>query len=128
VIARAHRFHGRGSLQRHYKRSQAVRAGAVTLWYIPRTERSGYRLAVVVSRKVSKSAVVRNRIRRRTYEHVRILSSSFANPCDLVIVVYDEKLATLASVRLEGDLRKMLEKAGVFGQPQPQHAIVETKE
>jgi len=126
VIARVNRFHGRGSLQRHYKQSQSVRMGVMTLRYMP--GRSNYRLAVVVSRKVSKSAVVRNRIRRRIYERVRILSSSFIGPYDLTVIVYDEKLATLASLQLEETLHKMFEKAGVITQAKPQHAIVESKE
>jgi ribonuclease P protein component len=126
VIARVHRFHGRGSIQRHYKQSQSVRMGVMTLRYMP--GRSKYRLAVVVSRKVSKSAVVRNRIRRRIYENVRILSSHFTGPYDLAIIVYDEKLATLASLQLAETLRKMFEKAGVITQATPSHAIVESKE
>jgi ribonuclease P protein component len=128
VIARANRFHGRGSLQRHYKQSRSVRAGVMTLRYAVNPGRSSYRLAVVVSRKVSKSAVVRNRIRRRIYERVRILSSLFTKPCDLSVIVYDEKLATLESMKLEKQLREMFQKAGIISSRTPEHDIVESKE
>lgn len=103
MISRKNRFHGRASIQRLYKNGKLVRSGSLSLRYAPNPRRADYRLAVVVSRKVSKSAVVRNRIRRRLYEHVRILSNSLSVPQDMLLVVYDEGIADLPadSVRLE---------------------------
>lgn len=87
----------------------------MALRYLENNRRREYRLAVVVSRKVSKSAVVRNRIRRRLYESVRILSSEFTAPYDLVLVVYDEKLANVPADQLSGEVRKLVQKAGLSG-------------
>lgn len=74
-----------------------------------------YRLAVVVSKKVSKSAVVRNRIRRRIYEIVRLYKAdtNLKWPFDLVISVFDEKTATMAPKELEADVTRLLKKAGL---------------
>lgn len=105
-----------------------VRAQAVSLKFVPNTRRQQYRLAVVVSRKVSKSAVVRNRIRRRLYETVRLLSTSFTGVFDLVLVVYDEKLADVPTQKMTIEINKLCKKAGIISDGQPVHAIVEAKE
>lgn len=128
MISRTNRFHGRASLGRHYKQSKLVRSATMALRYVPNPRRSSYRLAVVVSRKVSKSAVVRNRIRRRIYEDVRILSSGFVSPFDLVIVVYDEKIAQSPAAELLQDIIKLCQKAGVTAVQDQRRAIVEPKE
>jgi ribonuclease P protein component len=80
--------------------------------------------AVLVSRKVSKSAVVRNRIRRRLYEHVRILSTSFSTPHDLALLVYDERIATMDSNKLAAEVIKLCKKAGLTSHSEADHAIV----
>ena len=128
MIGRNNRFHGRSSLQRHYTTSKSVRSGVLALRYVANSRRKTYRLAIVVSRKVSKSAVVRNRIRRRLYESVRILSTNFIAPYDLVLLVYDEKIATMPADQLRVDVEKLCQKAGVTAIGTPGHAIVESKE
>lgn len=124
MIRRSNRFHGRGSIKRLYAQSAAVRTGGLSLRYARSPGRSEYRLAVVVSKKISKSAVVRNRIRRRIYENVRILSSSIAEPYDLIILVYDVNIATIPADSLTADVAKLLKKAHVTSAKPPEHAIV----
>jgi ribonuclease P protein component len=114
VISRKNRFHGRASLSKHYARSKSVRASAMALRFLENDRRREYRLAVVVSKKISKSAVVRNRIRRRLYENVRILSINFIAPYDLVLLVYDERLATMPADQLAQEVRKLAQKAGLI--------------
>ena len=111
MISRAHRFHGRASIQRLYRGGKMVRSADLSLRYTPNPKRENYRLAVVVSKKVSKSAVVRNRIRRRVYEHVRILFGSQPIPYDLLITVFDERVATLPPAELAYELNGLLKKA-----------------
>jgi ribonuclease P protein component len=129
MIGRTNRFHGRAVLQRHYDRSKSVRSGVLALRYAPNERRKTYRLAVVVSRKVSKSAVVRNRIRRRLYENVRILSNQFTAPYDLVLLVYDEKVAAQPPADLSRDIAALCRKASLTTATKtPGRAIVEPKE
>jgi ribonuclease P protein component len=128
MISRTHRFHGRAGLKRLYGNSKTARSGILSLRYAPNGRHTGYRLAIVVSRKVSKSAVVRNRIRRRLYESVRILSGSFTAPHDLILMVYDEKVATMPAAVLATEVTKLCQKAGLSAVLAPKHAIVETKE
>ncbi len=69
-----------------------------------------YRLAVVVSRKVSKSAVRRNRIRRRLYEQVRQSQVEIAGGTDMVITVFDERLADLPPTKLQTAVDDLLQR------------------
>ncbi|MGH7193775.1 MAG: ribonuclease P protein component, partial [Candidatus Saccharimonadales bacterium] len=71
MLGRTHRFHGRKSLNGVYRHGRTARTAAMSLRYSRRASDRPYRVAVVVSRKVSKSAVTRNRIRRRIYAAVR---------------------------------------------------------
>jgi ribonuclease P protein component len=89
-------------------------------------------VAIVVSRKVHKSAVVRNRIRRRLYEIFREQAAYITEPYDLVLVVYSDHVATMDATELRAQVLKQLHGAGVL-QAQPehdrqQHGIVERKE
>jgi ribonuclease P protein component len=71
-------------------------------------KRTDYRVAVVVSKKVNKSAVVRNRIRRRVYEVVR--GYGLATNLDVIITVFDEVVATMPAEQLQKSLRRQLSK------------------
>jgi ribonuclease P protein component len=99
----------------------------LTLRYGQVTKRQSYRLGVVVSRKVSKSAVVRNRIRRRLYERVRILSSIY-QPYDLLISVFDAKVAHIPSAELDQELQKLFQKAKLTSARPTTHGTLENKE
>lgn len=70
-------------------------------------------MAVVVSKKVSKSAVVRNRIRRRVIENIRLLEGQISQPYDLVVTIFDEKVATMPAEELTDVLKNLLRQAGV---------------
>jgi ribonuclease P protein component len=89
-----------------------------------------WRAAVVVSRKVSKSAVVRNRIRRRVFEVVRACSGRIDGSYDLVFNVYAENVATLDADDLRHAITDQLERAAVLkpASVAPDHAIVVPKE
>lgn len=113
MIARTHRFHGRAQIQRVYKGGKLVRSAYVSLRYMENSKADSYRLAVVVSKKVSKKAVVRNRIRRRIYEHVRILFGSQSIPFDFLLTVFDERLATLPADELAQEINKLFKKANL---------------
>lgn len=111
MIGLAHRFHGYNSLRNVYKRGQSIRGPLVSLRFSQRGPTSPYRAAVVVSRKVSKSAVVRNRIRRRIYEVVRHNEAGINPGTDLVFTVFDGKLAEMAAEDLQTAIGGLLQKA-----------------
>lgn len=113
MIGSTHRFHGRASIQRLYKSGKMVRSANLGLRYRP-NPRGTYRVGVVVSRKVSKSAVVRNRIRRRLYEHVRTLFAYSPPAFDLLITVFREDLASLPAAAVTREIESLLRKAKVL--------------
>lgn len=132
MIDNTHRFQGYGSLRFVYQKGQTIRGPFCSLKFISNRRRKTYRAAVVVSRKVHKSAVVRNRIRRRIYEIIRVHEQHIQAPFDLVFIVYNDQLATMPSEELQTTIIEKLAKAGVFlNDPTPieaQRAIVEPKE
>ena len=129
MIPGAHRFHGHASLTQVYARGQVVRGSQVTLKYALNQRRRRYRAAVVVSRKVAKSAVVRNRIRRRVYEVIRLLAPEITQPFDLVFTVFAAQVADMEVSALERLVRGQLQKAGAMSSVTPStRAIVKTKD
>lgn len=111
MIGRAHRFHGYHSLRSVYRHGKTARATALNLRYSRRTSHKPYRVAVVVSRKVHKSAVTRNRIRRRIYEAVRLADSVVPPGTDLVFTVFSDQLADMPAPQLQEQVAGLLEKA-----------------
>lgn len=114
MINRAHRFHGHGSLRYVYQHGQTVRGPLTAMKYATNSRRSRYRLAVVVSKKVSKSAVKRNRIRRRLYEAVRGYQTQIDKPYDIVMTVFHEQVANLPAPELDRLVRAQLRQAGII--------------
>jgi ribonuclease P protein component len=133
MIQRTHRFHGRKSLGLVYRHGQILRGPHMALKYIANQRTAEYRVAVVVSRKVSKSAVVRNRIRRRIYESVRSLEGSIKGSYDLVFLVREAELAKIRAKELHKAVESLLAKADVLpgmdnSAPDEKHDILVAKE
>jgi ribonuclease P protein component len=110
VLRRSNRFHGYNSLRSVYQTGQTVRGSLLSLRYAP-GKRAEFRCAVVVSRKVARSAVVRGRIRRRIFEQVRL--QAIDQPYDLVWTAFSDQLATLPAAELKTLVGEMLAKAGL---------------
>lgn len=128
MISRQHRFHGYGSLRHAYTHGQQVRSPFMALKYVLNTRRQHFRVAVVVSRKVDKSAVARNRLRRRIYEIVRAHHDRVAKPYDLIFTVFSPQLSDLSPEKLEKTVQQLLKQAGVITVSSRHHGIVEEKE
>lgn len=69
-----------------------------------------------MSKKVHKSAVTRNRIRRRLYEAVRRREDEISGAYDMVLTVYHEKVADVPSNELEKIVEKHLDSAGIISE------------
>lgn len=91
-----------------------MRLNQIALKALPNTKRDSYRAAVVVSRKVHKSAVARNRIRRRVYEALRTLESGISKPYDLIFIVYSDEFAVMDYPQLEQTVQLLLKRAGII--------------
>ena len=112
MIARKNRFRGHGSLKFVYQKGRVTRGQFCMIKSCVNPRRTIYRAAVVVSRKVHKSAVVRNRIRRRIYEVIR--QATITKNVDIVCVVFDERLATVPADELSDLITGLLKKADII--------------
>lgn len=97
-----------------YKNGGAVRSRVVTLKYINNPHRSTSRVAVVISKKVLKSAVRRNRVRRRIYEIVRNELPHLQAPTDLVLLVFAGEVLTMPQDELESTIKHLLSSADLY--------------
>jgi ribonuclease P protein component len=114
MISRKHRFHGRNSLRFVYSNGQTIRGPLFAVKSILNPRRSEFRVAVVVSRKVHKSAVARNRIRRRIYEAIRELKAEISQPYDIVITVFHDVILEESPKNLSKQIKKQLKMAGIL--------------
>lgn len=89
MIANKYRFHGHGSLKFLFKNGASTRDKLFGLKYIVNPKRQHPRIAVIVSKKIYKSAVKRNRIRRRIFEVIRVywLAHNHNTNLDIAITV-----------------------------------------
>ena len=71
------------------------------------------RIAVVVSKKVAKSAVERNRIRRRVYEALRLNFEYIPKKTDYIFVVFSKSVAKMPFNELEKLLGELVEESKV---------------
>ena len=92
MIAKQYRFQGQNGLRYVYRRGQSLRTKYARLQFTNNPHRTSYRAAVVVSKKVAKSAPLRNRIRRRIYEAIREYAPQHLSHQDIVLTVYDPSL------------------------------------
>ena len=114
MIIRTHRFHGYGSLRYIYRHGKTVRGPLCSLKYIQNKRRKTYRLSVVVNKKVNRSAVKRNRIRRRMYETVRLTETKINEPYDLVFTIFSDQINDLSPDELNRLVKAQLFQAGVI--------------
>ncbi len=114
MINRSHRFHGHGSLRYVYQQGKTIRGPLMSIKYVENSRRDKYRLAVVVSKKVSKSAVTRNRIRRRLYECSRLVEESISSPFDIVMTVFHEKIAVLPADEVQRMVQAQYRQAKII--------------
>ncbi|MEO6513567.1 MAG: ribonuclease P protein component [Candidatus Saccharimonadales bacterium] len=115
MVSKEHRFHGYNKLTTVYRKGQTSRTSLLSLKYYKNSRRTTYRLAVVVSRKVHKSAVVRNRIRRRIFELYRLNAPQFADQYDMIVTVFSEQIADTPATDLRNMVEKQLQQAGIVG-------------
>ena len=81
MLSQNYRFHSRGGVRYVYQKGKTIRTPVLSLVYAP-NNRDRQRFGVVVSKKVLKSAVGRNRVRRRDYEAIRLELQYLTTPQD----------------------------------------------
>jgi ribonuclease P protein component len=110
MISRTNRFHGYNSLRYVYRHGSVSRGALFAVKAAENSRRKNYRVAVVVSRKVNKSAVARNRIRRRLYEISRELGQNISQPYDIVITVFHDTVLETPYKELTDQLKRQFKE------------------
>jgi len=114
MLAFKNRFHGHGSLRYVYTHGKSIRSRLVTLKYSRHPKRSQPRVAVVISKKVLKSAVGRNRSRRRVYEIVRQELPLIESNSDIVFIIFSSEILSLSHEELVGIIKQQLLEADLY--------------
>lgn len=101
MVSKKHRFSGQNGVRYLFKKGHTVRGQLFSTRYLLNTRTTDYRAAVVVSKKVTKSAPKRNRIRRRMYEIVRLNAPKYLQNHDIAFIVFSDKLSNMPHQELE---------------------------
>lgn len=114
MLAYKYRFHGHGSLRYVYTHGQSVRSRLVTLKYTFHPKRKNPRISIVISKKVIKGAVGRNRVRRRLYEVMRHELPHLKTNADIVLIVFSGDVLAMPAPELVQNVRQLLRDAQVY--------------
>ena len=112
MLKSSYRFHSRGGVKHTYRDGKTIRRPSLSLVFAD-NDRGKTRFAVVVSKKILRSAVGRNRIRRRIYEAIRLDFDKFKQPRDYIFFVNDRNLKTLPFEDLRKLVRSLMEESMV---------------
>jgi len=112
MISRKYRFHGYGSLNYLYRHGQTARSKMMAVRFVPNAHRDLPRFAIVISKKVHKSAAKRNKIRRRIYEVIRLSIQPNSPTIDMAITVYSPDVIDLSNAKLKKQVHELLTAAG----------------
>ena len=114
MLSHRNRFHGHGSLRYLYRHGKSARGRYIALKYSENERRVHSRFAVVVSKKIYKSAVKRNRIRRRIYEIIRLHKDDITPSYDVALTVLDPEVLVLPPQELKQSILSLLEKEAIL--------------
>ena len=113
MLSKKYRFHSRGGVRYTYQNGKTIRESKISLVFA-NNSRNRQRFAVVISKKVLKSAVGRNRIRRRAYEAIRAELPSIQKPVDCIFIIYSKDLLDIDFKELRHLIHNLLLEAGII--------------
>ncbi len=112
MLSKRYRFHSRGGVRYTYQNGKTIRGSRISLVFAENT-RNKQRFAVVVSKKVMKSAVGRNRIRRRVYEAIRLQLGKITKPVDCIFIIYNKEVMEMEFKELQNLVADLLKEAKI---------------
>lgn len=112
MLNKKYRFHSRGGVRYVYQKGKTIRKTKMSLVFVP-NDRGFTRVAVVVSKKVEKTAVGRNRIRRRVYETIRKNFEYLPKKNDYIFVVFSKDIMSIPYSELEKLLGELVSETKV---------------
>ena len=113
MLSHLYRFHGHRSLRYLYQHGERHQTKTLTLRYSKNNRRVHSRYAVIISKKVLKSAVKRNRLRRRIYEIIRTHQDSLPKGYDVAISVFGAELLEAPHADLTRQIEQLFRQSGL---------------
>ena len=113
MLSKKYRFHSRGGVRYVYQKGKTIRTPKMSLVFCDNS-RGFTRIAVVISKKVIKTAVGRNRVRRRIYECLRKNFEDIPKERDYIFVVYNKDVKTIPYKDLENLLADLINSSKNF--------------
>lgn len=114
MLASDNRFHGPNSLRFVYKNGTTAHSRIFKVKYVGNPRRKSPRFAVVVSKKVHKSAVGRNRIRRRFYEAIRLELPHINPSVDIIILIVSGEALAMPFADITAQLHQIFKEASLY--------------
>ena len=114
MLAFQYRFHGHGSLRYVYAKGSAKRSRFFTVKTTYNQRRKHSRFSVVISKKVIKSAVKRNRLRRRIYEIIRQELPTLKDSHDIVLMVFSAEVYSMSHEALVELIKQLFSQATLY--------------
>ncbi len=114
MLSKKNRFHGHNSLSFVYRNGKAVRNSIMGLKFTANHRRVDHRFAIVIGKKVVKSAVRRNLARRRIYEVVRQELPKLSGSYDVVITVFSSEILGVDHETLVNQIRQLFSHAQIY--------------
>ena len=114
MIESQKRFHGHGSLNYLFRNGKTARNAQVLVRFVENKRREESRVAVIVAKKVIKSAVARNRIRRRVFEVIRRNWDFVPKQTDFTVTILSAEIAIAPSPKVEAAVLGALQRAGLY--------------
>lgn len=113
MISKRYRFHSRGGVRYTYQNGKTIRGSKISLVFADNS-RNRQRYAVVVSKKILKSAVGRNRIRRRVYEAIRAELPKVEKPVDCIFIIYSKDILDIDYKEIRSLVHNLLKEANII--------------
>lgn len=110
MLSKSLRFKGLHSLDWTYRHSRTFRNDYFTIKFAYNKQISRFRLAVVVSRKINHSAVIRNKIRRRLFEAFGEFKDEITDHVDLICIINSASVIDLSYREIENQVKYFLVK------------------
>lgn len=114
MLSQRNRFHGHGSLKYLFKNGKSVRSPHITIRYSHNPRRKTNRFAVIISKKVIKSAVRRNRVRRRLFEIIRLELPTIKDNFDVAVMVFSGEVYSMEHKDLRTLVKQLFSQAGLY--------------
>ena len=113
MLSKKYRFHSRGGVRYTYQNGKTIRGSKISLVFADNS-RNKQSYAVVVSKKILKSAVGRNRIRRRVYEAIRLELPKIQKPVDCIFIIYSKEILSIDFKEIQKNIRDLLKEANIL--------------